>query len=149
MAVMEISISGLAELYQRANSDRLIRQPLRKGLRIVGNSVKRHVVRIATPVGRSLARRVSVKVDRHPTPRWVRIANRAAWVHVGERGRRPGAKRPPAKALRGGFAAAKVVAERGLPGYRVMERAANASQPDLHELVGDLTRGIQRAFGAG
>lgn len=137
---VDVKITGLRQAVARAEAETIFRRPLRKALRGMGKLVKANVVATARPISRKLARRVRVKVDRARVPAYVRITNGASWVHVAEEGRRPGAKQPPVTALRGGFAAAKAVAERGLPGHHFMARARSASEPGIAQLVRQLER---------
>lgn len=147
-AKITVEMKGLDSLIARADGTRLLRRPLRRGLRRMGKVMKAHVVAIARPISASLARRVKVEVDRDFTPKWVKVVNRAAWVHVAERGRRPGAKGPPMGKLRGGFAAGRVVSARGLPGHRVMARAAAASQRDVAAVNREISREMEAAWNA-
>lgn len=143
---VSVKVDGARELIQRAELERFIRRPLRKAFRTAAKAVKARIIQFARPVSRSLTRRIRVEVDRAPVPEWARVINRAAWVHVAERGRRPGAKLPPASALRGGFAAARSVSRAGLPGHHIMERAARASGADLDRAFDEAAREIERRW---
>jgi hypothetical protein len=142
MARVSIEIEGLKECIAAADAERTFRRPLRKTLREAGKLLKTNVVAIGRPVGRSLVRKLKVTVDRSPTPTYARVSNKAAWVNVAEVGRRAGAKMPPPGALRGGFAAARTVAARGLPGHGVMKRAAGATASQMPALTRDLEQGM-------
>lgn len=138
-----LRLDGLDDLVKLASEERLLRRPLRKGLRGIGKTIKATVVRLARPVSKKMARRVTVIVNKAPTPAWVRVRARHPAVHVFEVGRSPGAKAPPAGKLKGGFAAARAVSKRGRPGFHVMERADRASVASVQQMVGELSRDIE------
>lgn len=146
---VHVEVKGVGEAVIRAEAERAFRRPLRKMLRAAGNVLKKQYVSLARPVSRKLARRVRVTVDRSPVPEYARVAASAAWVHVAEVGRRPGAKLPPATALRGGYGAAFVVAVVGLPGHHIMQRAVAAAQPDINNTIRTMSREMEAQFNGG
>lgn len=156
-AKITVQMKGLDTLIARAEATRLYRRPLARGLRKIGKAMKANVVALARPISRSLARRVRVQLDRDYPPQWVKVINRAAWIHVAERGRRAGAKAPPVAEfrgrpavgrIRGGYPSAQLIKRRGLPGHHVMERAAAASQRDVMTINREISREMEAVWNA-
>ena len=71
------------------------------------------------------------------------MTNSAAWINVAEVGRHPGAKMPPVGVLKGGYAAAKAVSIRGLPGHHVMARAEQASRSGVQASMETAARDME------
>lgn len=143
-----ITIKGLDDLTEHVREMPFLRRPLRKGFRTAAKAVKAAVVRRAGALSRRLARRTSVEVDGSYVPAWARVTNKAAWINVAEKGRHPGAKMPPVRALRGGFAAARAVSRRGLPGHQVMSGAAKDSEPQVRAIMAATAREVEALWRA-
>lgn len=149
---LRMEVKGVAELVDKceAGGKRILAKPLKKAFRAAGKVVKAHVVTIARPVGRSLTRKIKVSIDRGMAPAYVptyaKVKNSAAWINVAEVGRHPGAKMPPVGTLKGGYAAAKAVSIRGLPGHHVMERAEQASRAGVQATFAAAASEMEQAW---
>lgn len=149
---LSIEIEGADKLIAKCQEGgkRVIAKPLRTAFRVAAKAVKANIVTVARPISRSLTRKIRVSIDRGIgpvyAPRFGRVVNSAPWINVAENGRHPGAKMPPIGVLRGGFAAARVVAERGLPGRGVMSKAEQMSRPAVAAAFAAAAREIEAAW---
>lgn len=149
---LAIEIEGADKLIARCQEGgkRIIAKPLRTAFRVAAKAVKANVITTARPISRSLTRKIRVSIDRGIgpvyAPRFGKVVNAAAWVNVAENGRHPGAKMPPIAALKGGFAAAKVVAVRGIPGHGFMSKAEQMSRPAVVAAFAAAAREIEAAW---
>lgn len=147
---LEIRITGITELMARAQDDRFLRRPIRKALRAAGKLMKAEYVTVARPISRRLARRVRVKIKQGAAPAYipqdVAVTTRYAGGPAIVSGRRAGAKLPPVRALRGGFAAARAVAERGLPGHPFLPAVVRAVGPPIERSLATAAREMERQW---
>lgn len=141
-----LKLDGLDSLVKVATEERLLRRPLRKGLRGIGKQIKANVVKTLRPISRRAARATTVIVNRAPVPAWVRVRSRHPAIHVFEVGRSPGAKAPPMGKLRGGFAAARAIKRRGRPAFHPMQRAERASVATVDRMVAEVGREIEAVW---
>lgn len=144
---MKVEVKGLKELAERAQAERAIRRPMRRGLREAAKAAKASMAGVARPISRRLARRIRVAVDRRPVPLWAKATYTYAGAQAIERGRRAGAKLPPVGALKGGFAARKAVAARGVPARPYFERAKRAAEPAVQAIMGRVAKEIEATWG--
>lgn len=139
-----VEVKGLERLREKVGSDKLLKRELRKGLRQAANAVKRRIQARGRPISRKLAKRVTVTIARDLMGATIRPT--AAWANTAERGRRPGAKQPPAGVLTGGWAAARVVARRGLPARPFVAPAATDARADVQRILQDTAVTIEAAW---
>lgn len=135
-----IKVTGLKEITAKLDSEKVARRTLRKALRLAAKATKVRLLAKARPISRRLAR-ARVKVARDAMS--ARVIPTAAWAHVAEKGRRPGAKQPPMGVLKGGFPAARLVAQRGLPPRPFVAPAARESVAEVVKILRDAGKEIE------
>lgn len=147
---IELRLTGLDELIRRATTERLVKKALRTAMRQAGKAMKAEYIIHARSFSRRLARRVRVKIKQGPAPAYlpieVKVFPRYAGGPAIVSGRRAGAKQPPVGALRGGFPAARVVAQRGLPGHPFVPAVMAAVAPKVQHLLAGVGRGMEGAW---
>ena len=139
-----IEVVGLEKLRQKVGNDKLLKKPLRRGLRLAANAVKKRIGARGRPISRKLAKKIKVTVGRDLMSATIRPT--AAWANTAEKDRRPGAKAPPAGVLKGGWAAAQVVARRGLRPRPFVAPAAEDSRADVQRILQDTAAEVEAAW---
>lgn len=158
-AFIDLKVTGVERLQARAVDERVLRKPLRKLMRQAGQVVKQEYVSRARGVSRRVARRVRVKLRQGKAPAYITesihvmsryggapaiVSGRRVAGMSGARGKP--VKMPPVGALRGGFAAARLVATRGIPGRPFVEATFATVKPRVESLLRDGTREIEAAW---
>lgn len=158
MATYHVSLRDLGKRFIQLNQDRHLRvvRAVQVVARTVGIRLIQEEIDATTPVpvDRGTYRRSWATAD---LPDGVQLYNPTIQASIIEKGRRPGARRPPAQAIinwvkrkgiaqgdaaaRGiAFAIAKKIGERGIPAKHVLERAMRRLLPDLRKAAAEAAR---------
>jgi hypothetical protein len=127
-----IKVENLEKLLGKLDSDKLARRQVKKAIRLAAKAAKVHLLARARPISKRLAR--------------ARVIPTASFANTMEKGRRAGAKAPPAGALKGGFLAARKVAQRGLPPRPFVAPAARDSAAEVQSILRDTAKEIEQAW---
>ena len=122
-------------------TDRAVIKQMKAGLREAARLVRAEMHQRASAISRRLARRIKTKIDRFGTE--ARVINSYAGVWAIEKGRRPGAKMPPLKAVRGGYPAARLVSRRGLAARPFLKPTADAMAGQVKAVLSRVAREIE------
>jgi hypothetical protein len=138
-----IKVENLEKLLGKLDSDKLARRQVKKAIRLAAKAAKVHLLARARPISKRLARaRVTIARDALSA----RVIPTASFANTMEKGRRAGAKAPPAGALKGGFLAARKVAQRGLPPRPFVAPAARDSAAEVQSILRDTAKEIEQAW---
>lgn len=145
MASVSLEMKGLEALRQKVDGG-MTRRILKVTMREAGKAAKAAMQRRTRPISRRLTRRVKVQIDRAPVPSWAKAINTYAGAAAIDSGRQAGAKAPPAGRLRGGYAAAQLVARRGIRARPFMEPARDDVRGEVNRLLDNAAREMERVW---
>lgn len=135
-----IKVEGLERIISKCDHEKLVLRQVRKAMRLAAKAAKAKLTARARTISRTLTRS-KVKVARDAMS--VQVIPTAAWANTAEKGRHPGARMPPPGALRGGYPAARRVAERGLRPRPFVGPATQDSAAEVQRILEDAGKEIQ------
>jgi hypothetical protein len=138
--LIRVEVKGLEQLRNKISSDKIAKKALRSSLRDAAKVAKANLLARARPISKRLAR-AKVSIGRDLTS--AKVKPTAAWARTAEKGRRPGARMPPPGVLKGGFAAARRVSQRGLPAHPFVAPAARDSAADIVKILAEAGKAIE------
>jgi hypothetical protein len=135
-----IKVVNLEKIMAKLDGDKVARRQLKKTMRLAAKAAKVKLLARARPISKRLAR-AKVTIARDGLS--ARVTPTAAWANTAEKGRRAGARMPPPGVLRGGFAAARTVSQRGLRPRPFVRPATADSAAEVSRILADAATEIE------